>query len=72
MPAPYYVATFNGFLVVENVRDARQRVVYTVADVRSATPFDSFEQADAAAKWGCGRLYPDDLCYFAIFTPAFA
>ncbi|MGZ8317524.1 MAG: hypothetical protein ACXWVD_00345 [Telluria sp.] len=71
MAGPYFIATYNGFLVIERIEGGRDRV-YTDADVRCATPFDSFEQADAAAKWGCNRLFPQDISYFAILKAAFA
>lgn len=64
-PNPFFVATYNGFLVVEPVKGGRTRV-YTDSDIRMATPFASFEQADKAAKWGVHQLFPSDLAYFAL------
>lgn len=75
MSAPYYIAVYGGFLVVEHYPGPDQRPVtkvYTVANVRHASPWASFERADATAKWAVGQLYPPDLRYFAILAPAFA
>lgn len=65
MSALFYVATYNGFLVIEPVPGGRDRV-YTDSNVRYATPFSSFRQAEAAGKWGVGRLFPKDKSYFAV------
>lgn len=65
---PYYVGTYGGYLAIEDADDGRVRT-YMVADVRLASPFDSFAQADAAAKLAV-EVYPPDLAYFAIFTVA--
>jgi len=74
MTAPYYVACFGGFLVVENYKipyqDAPMQKVYTAPDPRVATTWQSFEQADATAKWAVNKLYPPDLRYFALFQVA--
>lgn len=77
MSAPYYVAVYGGFLVVESypVAGPRERnvtKVYTVGNMRHATPWDSFAAADLAAKQSVGFLYPPDLRYFAILVAAFA
>lgn len=75
MSAPYYIAVYGGFLVVERYPDDVGRditKVYTVPNVRHATPWPDFGAADAAAKWAVGQLYPPDLRYFAILTGAFA
>lgn len=70
-PNPYYIATYNGFLCIETPRDrhgqpGRQRL-FTTANVREATSWPTFEQADAAALWGVNQLFPPDVNYFAIF-----
>jgi hypothetical protein len=71
--APYYIALYGGFLVVEDYATpgGNRTKVYTVANSRLATPFDTFEQADGAAKWAANTLYPPDLRYFAILAPSF-
>jgi hypothetical protein len=71
--APYYVALYGGFLVIESYDslDGPRTKTYTMTDVRLATPYDTFEKADSAAKWAVGHLYPPDLRYFAILTPSF-
>lgn len=69
MAALFYVATYNGFLVIEPVPGGRDRV-YTDADVRCATPFGSFQRAEAAGKWGTGKLFPRDKSYFAVVQAA--
>lgn len=73
--APYYVAVFGGFLVVETYATpddeggSRSRTkAYTIADVRSATQWPTFESADATAKWAVNHLYPPDLRYFAVLV----
>lgn len=73
MSGPYYVAAYGGFLVSEeyDTLDGRQQKLYTVCNVRLAKPFDSFEKADAFAKWAVHRLYPPDLRYFAILGNPF-
>jgi hypothetical protein len=73
MSAPYYVALYGGFLVIESYDtvDSVRTKAYTVADVRLAEPFDTFDQADAAAKWAVNKLYPPDLRYFAILAASF-
>jgi hypothetical protein len=76
--APYYVAVCGGFLVVEYYGSAvakngkRERICksYTIADVRSATTWPTFELADAVAKWAVAHLYPPDLRYFAVLQVA--
>lgn len=76
MSAPYYVAVYGGFLVVEYYNGPLKQdgyherlcKAYTIADVRSATPWNGFELADAAAKWAVNHLYPPDLRYFAILA----
>lgn len=71
---PFYIAVHGGFLIIERYATphGQQTKVYTVGDVRLATPFDSFEQADANAKWAVGQLYPPDLRYFALLqVPTF-
>lgn len=67
-----YVALYGGFLVVEHYpAGARQATkAYTVPDARLATPFMGVDQADACAKWASHQLYPPDLRYFALLTPA--
>lgn len=73
--APYFIAVYGGFLVVESYPDHDDKIhtkVYTVANVRHATPWPNFEAADGAAKWAVGTLYPPDLRYFGILTMAFA
>jgi hypothetical protein len=75
MSAPYYVAVYGGFLVIETYPDGAGRTitkVYTVPNVRHATPWPNFLIADSTAKWAVGQLYPPDLRYFAILTGAFA
>lgn len=67
---PYFVATYSGFLVVESDDNDRPRT-FAVANVRLATPFDSFEHADATAKWAVRRMYPDDLQYFALLQVSY-
>lgn len=74
---PYYVAVFGGFLVIEyydgTPRDGQPMRIcktYTIADVRSATTWHTFEAADAAAKWAVTHLYPPDLRYFALLQVA--
>jgi hypothetical protein len=57
---PFYVATMNGFLAMEGHRP------YNVADCRLATPFDTFEEADAAGRASAWRLSPAGTSYFAI------
>lgn len=79
---PFYVALYGGFLCVETYTplpntarrtdaDGNISKYYTVADVRMATPWPSFEDADAAAKWATGLLYPPDLRYSAVLAPSF-
>lgn len=72
MSNPYVIAVYGGFVVVESydTPHGKQQKLYTISDSRSATPFDTFEKADATAKWAVGKLYPPDLRYFAIFVPA--
>lgn len=74
MSAPYYVAVYGGFLVIERYQTHANGVrtkAYTVADCREAEPFNTFDQADSAAKWAVMHLYPPDLRYFAILAPSF-
>lgn len=75
MKAPYYIAVYGGFLVVEKypgpVGRPEVSKMYTVGDVRLATPWHDFASADAAAKWAVGQLYPPDLRYFALLAAAF-
>jgi hypothetical protein len=73
MTAPYYIAGYGGFIVVESYPGPSGNIdkLYTVPNVRLATPFPSYEQADAAAKWAINKLYPPDLRYFAILAPTF-
>ena len=69
MKAPFYVAAYGGFLVVERYRDndgAERVKVFTEPNVRMASVFDSFDEADSTAKWAIGRMYPPDIRYFAI------
>lgn len=79
---PFYVACYGGFLCVERYypapgakgrtdQDGTITKTYTVADVRLATSWTDFEDADAMAKWAMGRMYPPDLRYFAILAPTF-
>lgn len=72
MSAPYYVALHGGFLVVEgyDTPTGWREKAYTVSDCRLATPYPSFEKADAVAKWATGHLYPPDLRYFALLQVA--
>lgn len=65
---PYFVACYSGFLVIEYVEDRRK--VYTVPNVRLATPFPSFDNADAAARTAIFAMYPPDLQYYAILQTA--
>lgn len=72
--APYFIAVYGGFLVVESYEDNDQKLrtkVYTVSNFRHATPWPNFESADGAAKWAVATLYPPDLRYFGILSPAF-
>lgn len=62
---PYFVATYSGFLVVEDVPGGRTRK-FTVANIRLATAFPTFDAADRAAKWAVNQIFPPDLDYFAI------
>lgn len=74
MKPPFYIALYGGFLCVEHYSGLDNRRItkaYTVADVRLATPWDTFEQADLTAKWAVKQLYPPDLRYFAILAPTF-
>lgn len=73
MSAPYYVALYGGFLVIESYATpgGDRTKTYTVADARLAQPFATYEQADATAKWAVNQLYPPDLRYFAILAPSF-
>ena len=68
-PAPYYIAAYGGFIVIEEHGDGRRRV-YTACNVRLATPFRDFLNADAIAKWAVAQLYPIDLQYFALLQVA--
>jgi hypothetical protein len=70
----YYVALYGGFLAVEEYAGPRGMIrrMYTMADARLATPFDSFDEADAAGKAAAQYLYPNDLRYFAVLAPVFA
>jgi hypothetical protein len=67
---PYYIAVYGGFVVLENVPNGYQRL-YTAPNIRLATPFSTFENADATAKFAVQRLYPPDLQYFALLQVAF-
>lgn len=70
---PYYVAVYGGFLVIESydTPHGERTKTYTVPNVRLASPFPQYLDADAAAKWAVGQLYPPDLRYFAILAPTF-
>jgi hypothetical protein len=71
MAGPFTLAMYGGFLVVEtyDVPGGNRTKVYTVPNVRLATVYDTFEAADAAAKWAANHLYPPDLRYYAILQP---
>lgn len=66
MNPAYYVATYSGFLVAEDMW------AYTVPDLRIATRFRSFLAADNAAKWAVRKLFPPDVEYFALLHDAYA
>lgn len=73
MSAPYYVALYGGFLVVERYRTDDNRTItkaFTDTNVRLASPFATFDEADATAKWAANQLYPPDIRYFAILEVA--
>jgi hypothetical protein len=68
---PFYANLYGGFLVVEEYAGPDMRKVtktYTVPDVRLATPWPSFADADRRAKQSASQLYPPDLRYFAILA----
>jgi hypothetical protein len=69
---PYFVAAHGGFLVLDEYHDYgnKQQRLFTVADPRLATPFDSFLQADSFGKWATNKLYPPNRRWFAVFQPA--
>lgn len=73
MTAPYYVAMYGGFLVLDEYSTDGGLVqkLYTVADVRLASPFDTYLHADSCAKWAVGKLYPPGRRYFAIMCASF-
>lgn len=79
---PFYVACYGGFLCVETYMPApglKRRTdengnvtkCYTIADVRMATPWPTFIEADEAGHWATGVMYPPDFRYYAILAPAF-
>lgn len=72
MSAPYYVAVYGGFLVIEHYDTPHGRLTktYTIANVRCATQWDDFKTADLAAKYAVNHLYPPDLRYFALLAVA--
>jgi hypothetical protein len=62
---PFYVALATGFLVVNN-----QGFASYTTNVRRATPFDTFEEADTAGRANAWRLNKPGDSYFAILcTP---
>lgn len=73
MPAPYYVNVYSGFLVVESYKTSQNGQVtkcFTTPDCRSASTFDSWDDADRTAKWAVGLMFPPDLRYFALLEVA--
>jgi hypothetical protein len=73
MTAPYYVALYGGFLVAEEYSVPGKGTEirrFTVPDARQADTWDTFGQADKAAKIAVDQLYPPDLRYFAILNVA--
>jgi hypothetical protein len=72
MSAPYYVALYGGFLVVERYLADNRTITkaFTDTNVRLASQFDTFDEADATAKWAVNQLYPPDIRYFAILEVA--
>lgn len=73
MAAPYYVAVYSGFVVIERYDTPQKGEVtkcFTTPDCRSASTFQTFDDADAAAKWAVAHMYPPDLRYFAVLEVA--
>lgn len=67
MTAPYYVALYSGFVQLEDEHappDEQLRFT-TIRNVREATSFDTFEQADDFGNWAVEFL-PRGLRYFAV------
>ncbi|MBB3219901.1 hypothetical protein [Pseudoduganella umbonata] len=64
---PYVVATASGFLVSQNSEASRCKV-YTDPNVRHASTWVTFDEADQAAKRGVASLYPKELHYYSILV----
>jgi hypothetical protein len=66
MSAPYYVALCNGFVQLEDEAHPDDAIRFTLTrNVRLATSFSTFEQADDFGNWAVEAL-PAGLRYFAI------
>lgn len=51
----YYVCTSEGFLDIRNLHAGKGKTVW-VQDIREASPFTTYKEADTAAK---GRVQPN-------------
>ena len=68
---PFYVAMKGGFLVTSRSSDGRLRA-RTTGDVRHATTWDTFEEADRAGGNAVRVLQRRETQYYAVLAPASA
>lgn len=62
----FYVSTKSGFLVQNGPRGIH---FYAEVDIRKATPFKTFAEADEAGKIAVTKMFPREMQYFAILSP---
>jgi hypothetical protein len=72
MSAPYLVALCNGFVLLDDEQASPDDQIRftTVQNVRLASCFNTFQEADDFGNWAVGFL-PRGLRYFAILAATF-